>query len=143
MSERKEIGSTPAEKVSMIGCSGMLVGGFLLIIGVIGAVATSSASIVPIYILIIAAVLLLIGFILFFMSPGLQDEEEKKRSKEMQEAYLNREKYNSLKYTCPMCGSHKIMNIGTAKKVGGVVAVGLASKNIGKNYQCDDCGYRW
>ena len=52
-------------------------------------------------------------------------------------------KYNSFKYTCPMCGGHKVKNIGTAKKLAGVATVGLASKNIGKNYQCDDCGYKW
>ena len=52
-------------------------------------------------------------------------------------------KYNSFKFTCPMCGGHKIKNVGTAKKLAGVATVGLASKNIGKNYQCDDCGYKW
>lgn len=52
-------------------------------------------------------------------------------------------KYNSFKYTCPMCGGHRVKNIGTAKKLAGVVTVGLASKNIGKNYQCGDCGYKW
>lgn len=52
-------------------------------------------------------------------------------------------KYNSFKYTCPMCGGHRVKNIGTAKKLAGVATVGLASKNIGKNYQCDDCGYKW
>ena len=59
--------------------------------------------------------------------------EEKEKSK----------KYNSFKFTCPMCGGHKIKNVGTAKKLAGVATVGLASKNIGKNYQCDDCGYKW
>ena len=59
--------------------------------------------------------------------------EEKEKSK----------KYNAFKYTCPMCGGHRIKNVGTAKKLARVATVGLASKNIGKNYQCDDCGYRW
>lgn len=141
MSEGKKTESTPYEKVSTVGCLGLLVGSGLIVAGIIWEVATNGV-LSPVF-FAIAAVLFLIGFILFFMSPGLQNEEEKKRSKEWQEALTNREKYNCLKYTCPMCGSHKVMNIGTAKKLGGVVALGLASKNIGKNYQCDDCGYRW
>lgn len=62
-----------------------------------------------------------------------EDKEKEEKTK----------KYNSFKYTCPMCGGHRVKNIGTAKKLAGVAAVGLASKNIGKNYQCDDCGYKW
>ena len=75
-------------------------------------------------------------------TPALSAEDiglgSNKRSKKRE-----REKYNDYQYTCPMCGSHKIKNIGTGKKLAGVAAVGLASRNIGKNYQCDDCNYRW
>ena len=61
-----------------------------------------------------------------------------------QDKELNRKvRYNGYKYTCPMCGSHDVKTIGTAKKLGGVAAVGLASSNIGKCYQCDSCNYKW
>lgn len=68
-----------------------------------------------------------------FISIETADKEKEEKTK----------KYNSFKCTCPMCGGHRVENIGTAKKLAGVATVGLASKNIGKNYQCDDCGYRW
>ena len=93
--------------------------------------------------MVIALVALIAGFISMSISSSSETPEERKQSQAAQQAYINREKYNGLKYTCPMCGSHKIKNIGTAKKVGGVLAVGLASQNVGKNYQCDDCNYKW
>ncbi len=52
-------------------------------------------------------------------------------------------KYNHYKYKCPMCGSNKIMNISTAKKMVSSELFGLGSKTIGKNYFCEDCKYIW
>ena len=130
--------TSASEKVSNFGCGAGIIGAVLLILGI----ATAS-TLFGLGIAIIGCIAIIIGFIAFYASPGLETPEEKKRSQASQEAYVNRTKYNDLKYTCPMCGSHKIKNIGTAKKVGGVVAVGLASQNIGKNYQCDDCNYKW
>ena len=75
----------------------------------------------------------LVGGVDFSSSENAQERVSMEKSKE----------YNNYQYTCPMCGKHRIKNIGTGKKVAGVIAVGLASKNIGKNYQCQDCGYRW
>lgn len=87
------------------------------------------------------------SFLAFLVSARLNESEQEKVEREAERQRRreasDRSKYNGLKYTCPMCGSHKIKSIGTAKKLGGVAAVGLASQNIGKNYQCDDCNYRW
>ena len=38
-----------------------------------------------------------------------------------------------------MRGGRKIKNIGSARKMVGAVALGLASKNIGKNYHGNIC----
>lgn len=63
----------------------------------------------------------------------LQKHKEEKEAK----------KYNNYKYKCPMCGSNKIANIATAKKVVSAEMLGLASNKIGKTYQCDECKYMW
>lgn len=87
----------------------------------------------------------LIGVLLFLfgdicsIAETLSTPEGRKEFKENSD----REKFNGYKYTCPMCGSHRIKTIGAGKKVAGVLTIGLASKNIGKNYQCTDCQYRW
>lgn len=52
-------------------------------------------------------------------------------------------KYNGLKYTCPMCGSHKIKNISTSNRGVSVAMFGASSGKIGKLYECDDCKYKW
>lgn len=52
-------------------------------------------------------------------------------------------KYNYYKYKCPMCNSNRITKISTAKKVVSTGMFGMASQQIGKNYQCDDCKYMW
>ena len=62
--------------------------------------------------------------------------------KEIEEEKMAK-KYNRYLYTCPMCGSNKIMDISTLNKSVSIEVFGLASKNLGKNYQCDDCKYRW
>lgn len=76
-------------------------------------------------------------------------EQERQKEKEAQE-FLQKQKeektakkYNNYKYKCPMCGSNKIVNISTAKKVVSTEMLGLASNQIGKTYQCDDCKYMW
>lgn len=52
-------------------------------------------------------------------------------------------KYNYYKYTCPMCGGHRIKTIGTGRKLASAATLGVAGRSLGKNYQCDDCNYRW
>ena len=141
MSEQKSSNASASEKAAGVGCMLFLAAGVCFVIGVIWAVV--SISIVPLVLMIISLIALIAGFISMAVSSDQETPEEKERSKAAAEAAVNRDKYNSLKYTCPMCGSHKIKNIGTAKKLGGVVTVGLASQNIGKNYQCDDCNYKW
>ncbi len=76
-------------------------------------------------------------------------EQEQQKEKEQQE-FLQKQKeektakkYNNYKYKCPMCGSNKIVNISTAKKVVSTEMLGLASNQIGKTYQCDECKYIW
>lgn len=92
---------------------------------------------IGLFIMIAAFIFFVIGLIVSLIdSDTPEDKERAKKQTEMA-------KYNNLKYTCPMCGSHKIKTIGTGKKMAGVATVGLASKNIGKNYQCDDCNYIW
>lgn len=85
------------------------------------------------FICVVLGLASLVGEVDFSSSENAQERVSMEKSKE----------YNNYQYTCPMCGKHRIKNIGTGKKVAGVIAVGLASKNIGKNYQCQDCGYRW
>lgn len=44
---------------------------------------------------------------------------------------------------CPTCGSTNVHPISAGKKAMGFLMVGVFSKNFGKNYECDDCKYRW
>lgn len=44
---------------------------------------------------------------------------------------------------CPTCGSANVHPISVGKKAMGFLMVGVFSKNFGKNYECDDCKYRW
>lgn len=44
---------------------------------------------------------------------------------------------------CPTCGSTKIKKISATKRWVGVGMFGLASSDMGKTMQCDDCGYKW
>lgn len=44
---------------------------------------------------------------------------------------------------CPNCGSGCTEKISTTKKVASTAMLGLASRTIGKNYKCKDCGYIW
>lgn len=130
-----------SENAAGAGCIFFLIALVAFVVGF--ACSMASAFLVSVVFMVIALVFLVAGFISMGVSSALETPEEKERSKAQTEAMVNRDKYNGLKYTCPMCGSHKIKSIGTAKKLGGAVMVGLASGNIGKNYQCDDCNYRW
>ena len=44
---------------------------------------------------------------------------------------------------CPNCGSTNTVKIGTLNRAASVVAVGLASSKIGKQYQCKNCKHKW
>ena len=77
----------------------------------------------------------------------IKNEREKERETQeflqKQKDEKEAKKYNNYKYKCPMCGSNKIANISTAKKVVSAELLGLASDKIGKTYQCDECKYMW
>ena len=131
------------EVVQNVGCGALILFPILGLCGLVGAVAISSASLIPVYLMIASGVCLIVGLFLFWLGEPVKTPEEERREKQQAKERADREKYNGFKYTCPMCGSHKVKNIGTGKKLAGVATVGLASKSIGKNYQCDDCNYRW
>lgn len=44
---------------------------------------------------------------------------------------------------CPTCGSTDIKKISGTKRWVGVGLFGLASSDIGKTQQCNNCGYKW
>ncbi len=70
----------------------------------------------------------------------LRQQEEHKRK--IEETY-NKNIYNEYKYTCPMCGSHKIKNISKTNRGISFALFGAGSDKIGKLYECDDCKYKW
>ena len=70
------------------------------------------------------------AFILYKKDPDVQEKETARR-------------YNNYMYTCPMCGSHHVSNITSGKKAVTIGMVGAVSSNFGKNYQCENCGYKW
>lgn len=72
------------------------------------------------------------------MNPNEQAEYRRKQRENQDKA-----KYNGLKYTCPMCGSHKIKNITTTDRGISVALFGASSGKIAKLYECDDCKYKW
>lgn len=44
---------------------------------------------------------------------------------------------------CPTCNSTNIKKISTTKRLINTNLFGLASSNIGKTMQCENCGYKW
>lgn len=44
---------------------------------------------------------------------------------------------------CPTCGSTNIKKISGTRRWIGVGLFGLASSDVGKSMQCNDCGYKW
>lgn len=44
---------------------------------------------------------------------------------------------------CPTCGSTNIKKISGAKRWLTTGVFGLASSDVGKNMQCNSCGYKW
>ena len=97
---------------------------------------TSSPNLLPTFIVPIVSI---VGIGYWFYTIPEPTAEESERYKEMAE----RNKYNDLKYTCPMCGGHRIKTIGTGRKLASAATLGVAGRSLGKNYQCADCNYRW
>lgn len=137
VSSKKTLEETPSEKASGYGCLLSLASIPLGIIGFIGAALAPSS---PFLVLsFIATFCFCGGLIVAFFASGPVTPEDKKRA----ELEAEKEKYNDLKYTCPMCGSHRIKTIGAGSRMAGMPTLGLASKNLGKLYHCDDCDYSW
>lgn len=116
----------------LAGCGGVL--GIVLTYVLVNTVLFP--SFLPYLALLIAS---FAGIGYWFHSIPEPTAEESKRLEQMAE----KQKYNGLKYTCPMCGGHRIKTIGTGRKVASAVTLGVAGRSLGKNYQCDDCNYRW
>lgn len=72
------------------------------------------------------------------MTPSERAEYYRKERESQDKA-----KYNGLKYTCPMCGSHKIKTISKTSRGTSVALFGGGSDKIGRLYECDDCKYKW
>lgn len=44
---------------------------------------------------------------------------------------------------CPTCNSKNISEIGYLDRLTSVMFWGLASRKMGKQFSCNDCGYKW
>lgn len=44
---------------------------------------------------------------------------------------------------CPACRSYSVEKIGTMKKYASFVALGIFSSNLGKQFHCKSCGYKF
>lgn len=44
---------------------------------------------------------------------------------------------------CPTCGSSNVKKISSTKRWISAGLFGLASSNIGKTMECNNCGYKW
>lgn len=64
------------------------------------------------------------------------------KEKLLQQASLDKQ-IESNKPKCPTCGSTKVKKISTASKAVGFALVGIFSSNLGKQMQCENCGYKW
>ena len=47
------------------------------------------------------------------------------------------------KPSCPNCGSTNIKKITASSRIVSGLVLGILSSNIGKTYQCNNCGYKW
>ena len=54
-----------------------------------------------------------------------------------------KKKYNDYMFTCPMCGSKKAKKISDLNRASSIAVFGVASSKIGKQYECDNCNYKW
>ena len=76
-------------------------------------------------------------------------EKESRNNEIKRESYQSLKKLNIVDNTtknipkCPTCGSTDISDISTIKRAVGIVAVGLASSDLGKTKKCNKCGYKW
>lgn len=65
-----------------------------------------------------------------------------KYSKET-EPLKTQDQINETVAKCPTCGSTDIKKISTTNRTASVMAMGIASSKIGKQFECKNCGYKW
>lgn len=80
------------------------------------------------------AFVVLMFFINLFIFHKIDPDQQKESHKR---------NHNNYAYKCPMCGSHLVKSIGVGKKTVSIGIFGAASSDFGKNYQCDNCNYKW
>lgn len=73
---------------------------------------------------------------------GIEEYGEEKWQEILEDA-SNRKIYNDYMFTCPMCGSKKVLKLNTMDRAVSIAVKGLASDKIGKQYQCDHCGHKF
>lgn len=67
---------------------------------------------------------------------------KKKKAEEQEELAALRSSF-SPKPKCPTCGSACVHTIGMIRRAMSVKVIGLASPDLGKSMECENCGYRW
>lgn len=111
----------------------LVICGIIIVLASVGFIKVYGASGIGV-ILVFAFAVLFVGF--FIHTWLTADPKEVKQN-------WDKEKYNDYKFTCPMCGSHKVKKIGTMNRAASVAVAGLASSKIGKQYECDECQHKW
>lgn len=98
----------------------------------------------------IMLILIAICLVCFLIAHGIDSWGKKKMGEKGWEDFqkatqeeANKRKYNNYMFTCPMCGSKKVLKISTANRTASVAMFGVASDKIGKQYECDNCNHKW
>lgn len=65
------------------------------------------------------------------------------REQRERKEWAEKTKYNNYTFTCPMCGSKKVLRISNKERISSVAVLGVASDKIGKQYICDNCKHKW
>lgn len=99
---------------------------------------------------IILICIIVIGLAIFVLQSHDEHDKVSKMTNEEKHAYFKSQretsekaKYNQYMFTCPMCGSKKVIKITNADRVVSAAALGIASGKIGKQYECANCKHRW
>ncbi len=71
-----------------------------------------------------------------YLYNNYKDADEIKHDEELKEKANRR-------YKCPNCGAIAGKKISTLSKDVSITIHGAASDKIGKNYECEKCGYLW
>ena len=100
--------------------------------------------------MIFAFIMLAVAGVFYFFTKAIDAYEEARIGKEAwrnaQISYCaerNRKRYNNYIYTCPVCGSSKVIRISDTSRTISVSVNGLASNKIGKQYECENCLHMW